>query len=158
GVIVVLSGVLLYFARFHPVISSSWPATLQNALERLVFLAAFLGAGFYFVTRPEHRRLALLALMVLTLLGFVRAIAWQNPTLDASVFDPDLGKQAAKLKVVPTLGESRLMMSSPAAHQIYYKPANDLKTTYLLDRAVFLSDCNLLDGIPKVDGFFSLYL
>jgi hypothetical protein len=33
-----------------------------------------------------------------------------------------------------------------------------LKTAYLLDRAMFMSDCNLLDGVPKVDGFFSLYL
>ena len=33
-----------------------------------------------------------------------------------------------------------------------------MKTTYLLHRALFLSDCNLLDNFPKVDGFFSLYL
>ena len=50
------------------------------------------------------------------------------------------------------------MMSSLSAHRLYYHPATDLKTTYLLDRAMFLGDCNLLDNLPKVDGFFSLYL
>jgi hypothetical protein len=50
------------------------------------------------------------------------------------------------------------MISSLSARHIYYQPARDVKTTFLLDRAVFLSDCNLLDNLPKVDGFFSLYL
>jgi hypothetical protein len=50
------------------------------------------------------------------------------------------------------------MISPYSARHIYYRPATDVKTTYLLHRAVFLSDCNLLDNLPKVDGFFSLYL
>ena len=55
-------------------------------------------------------------------------------------------------------GESRVMMSPYSAHQMYYNSAADLATNYLLDRSVFLANCNLLDGVPKVDGFFSLYL
>ena len=31
-----------------------------------------------------------------------------------------------------------------------------MKTNFLLDRSVFLANCNLLDDLPKVDGFFSL--
>jgi len=50
------------------------------------------------------------------------------------------------------------MISPFAARHIYYEPAADAKTAFLLHRAVFLSDCNLLDDFPKVDGFFSLYL
>ena len=50
------------------------------------------------------------------------------------------------------------MMSPFSARQLYYKPASNLKTNYVLDRIVFLADCNLLDDLPKVDGFFSLAL
>jgi hypothetical protein len=50
------------------------------------------------------------------------------------------------------------MMSPYSVQQIYYNPTPEATTNYLLDRAVFLANCNLLDGVPKVDGFFSLYL
>jgi hypothetical protein len=83
---------------------------------------------------------------------------WQNPTLNPSVFQPGLGQMNDKLNPEPDPAESRLMMSSLSAHQLYYHPPPDLKTSYLLDRAMFLGDCNLLDNLPKVDGFFSLYL
>jgi hypothetical protein len=50
------------------------------------------------------------------------------------------------------------MMSPYSVQQIYYNPTPEVTTNYLIDRAVFLANCNLLDGVPKVDGFFSLYL
>jgi hypothetical protein len=51
-----------------------------------------------------------------------------------------------------------LMMSPFSARQLYYKPAADVRTNYVLQRVMFLADCNLLDSLPKVDGFFSLAL
>jgi hypothetical protein len=51
-----------------------------------------------------------------------------------------------------------LMMSPFSARQLYYKPVLDVKANYALQRVMFLADCNLLDGLPKVDGFFSLAL
>jgi hypothetical protein len=63
-----------------------------------------------------------------------------------------------KLDPVPKIDESRLMMSPYSARQLYYKPLEDVKANYALQRVMFLADCNLLDGLPKVDGFFSLAL
>lgn len=151
--------VLLWFARYRPVISSSFSATLNNALTRLGFLAAFLVALWFFVMRPELRARAVLALAVICWFDLATAMPWQNPTLNPSVYQPDLGRLAAKMKPpLPALGESRLMMSVESASRVYNEPQKDLRTTYLIDREVFLSDCNILDGLPKVDGFFSLYL
>jgi hypothetical protein len=158
GGIVVLVGTILWFARHHPVAGSSWPATLGNALARLGFLAVFLWVVYFFATRPAQRPWSVLLLAVVCWLDLITAMPWQNPTLDASVYQPGLGQMIDKFKLEPNVAESRLMISSFSAHHIYYEPARDLKTTYLLDRAVFLSDCNLLDNLPKVDGFFSLYL
>ncbi len=63
-----------------------------------------------------------------------------------------------KLDPVPRIDESRLMMSPFSARQLYYKPLEDVKANYALQRVMFLADCNLLDSLPKVDGFFSLAL
>lgn len=158
GGIVLLMGTILWFARHHPVSGSSWPATLANALQRLVFLAVFLWALYFFATRPAQRPWSILLLAAVCWLDLITAMPWQNPTLDASIYQPGLAQLTDKLIPEPNVAESRLMISSFSAHHIYYQPAKDLKTTYLLDRAVFLSDCNLLDNFPKVDGFFSLYL
>jgi len=136
----------------------SWPAAMANALSRLGFLAASAGALYLFTNRRDQRRWTGLLLALVCWLDLVTAVPWQNPTLDPSVYQPNLGRLDAKLNPEPNPAESRLMMSSFAAHQLYYYPPPDLKTAYLLDRAVFLADCNLLDGLPKVDGFFSLYL
>jgi hypothetical protein len=158
GGIVILVGMILWFARHHPAAGSSWPATLGNAVSRLVFLAVFLWAVYFFATRPAQRHWSVWLLTVVCWLDLVTAMPWQNPTVDASVYEPGFGQMYDKLNPEPNPAESRLMISSFSARHIYYQPARDVKTTFLLDRAVFLSDCNLLDNLPKVDGFFSLYL
>jgi hypothetical protein len=158
GGIVILIGTILWFARHHPVPGSSWPATLGNALPRLVFLAVFLWAVYFFATRPAQRHWSVLLPVAVCWLDLITAMPWQNPTLDPSIYQPGLAQMTDKLNPEPNVAESRLMLSSFSERHIYYEPARDLKTTYLLDRAVFLSDCNLLDNFPKVNGFFSLYL
>jgi hypothetical protein len=156
--IVVLLGMILWFARYHPVAGSSWPATLADALPRLVFLGVFLWVVKIFATRPAQRHWSAWLLPVVCWLDLITAMPWQNPSVDASVYDPAFAQMYDKLNPEPSLAESRLMISSFSARHIYYQPAKDVKTTYLMDRAVFMSDCNLLDDFPKVDGFFSLYL
>jgi hypothetical protein len=158
GGIVVLDGAVLWFARAHPAEEGSWPATLGNALSRLGFLAVVVWTVYFFATRPAQRRWSVWLLAAVCWLDLITAMPWQNPTLNPSVYQPGLGRMNDKLNPEPNLAESRLMLSSFSAHQMYYHPPPDLKTSYLLDRAAFLGDCNLLDDLPKVDGFFSLYL
>ena len=88
----------------------------------------------------------------------VTHMPWQNPTMDPALYAPGFGRTDAKLTPEPTIARSRVMMSPFSARQLYYKPASDMRTNYVLDRIVFLADCNLLDDLPKVDGFFSLAL
>jgi hypothetical protein len=158
GGIVILVGIILWSARHYPVEGTSWSATLGDARPRLVFLAASLWVVYFFAARPAQRRWSVPLLLVVCWLDLITAMPWQNPAVDASVYQPGFGQMFDKLNPEPNLAESRLMISSFSARHIYYQPAKDVKTTYLMHRAVFLSDCNLLDNFPKVDGFFSLYL
>jgi len=48
-------------------------------------------------------------------------------------------------------------MVSPMAQQLFISfAAHDPKTNYFAKRLGYCANCNLLDGVPKVDGFFSL--
>jgi hypothetical protein len=158
GAIVLLTGLILWQARLHQTEADLWRATLENALSRLVLLAALAGAVYFFATRPAQRRWSVWLIPLLCWLDLVTAVPWQNPTLNPSVYQPGLGQLTGHLNPPPEPGDSRLMLSPFSARQMYYHPPSDLKTAYLLDRAVFLGDCNLLDNLPKVDGFFSVYL
>lgn len=153
-----LIGVILWFARYRPVPFSSWTPTLRNGLERLGMLGVVLGLLYFFACKPQRRSWSVFLLLAVCWLDLVTSVPWQNPTVAPSIYQADLGQMKAKLTPAPDIAESRLMMSPYAANQFYYKPAADLTANCLLDRLVFLGDCNLLDGLPKVDGFFSLNL
>ncbi|MGA2177393.1 MAG: YfhO family protein [Verrucomicrobiota bacterium] len=158
AVMLALIGVILWVARFWPVENTSWPATAANALSRTIFLLLTFLAVILFYRRPPAQSWSIVLLLAVCWGDLTTHMPWQNPTMDPALFQPGFGKADAKFDPEPNIAHSRLMMSPFSARQLYYKPAADMKTNYVLDRVVFLADCNLLDGLPKVDGFFSLAL
>jgi hypothetical protein len=153
AVLVGLAAIIIVVARLWPVEGASWTATARNGFWRAVFLGLTILAVVFFATRPGSRGWGILLVLGVCWCDVLTHAPWQNPTLDPSVYYPQIN---VRMDPQPALGRSRLMMSPYAAHLLTYKPATDLKTNYVLDRIVFLADCNLLDGLPKVDGFFSL--
>jgi hypothetical protein len=153
-----LIGVILWVDRGWPGQTSSWTATASNGLWRALFLAMIALALYLFVSRPLWRSWSIVLLLAVCWLDVLTHEPWQNPTLDPSLYQQGLAATKAQFNPIPNIAESRLMMSSFSARQLYYNPASDMKNNFLLDRAVFLANCNLLDGLPKVDGFFSLNL
>jgi hypothetical protein len=154
--ILISIGILLWQAWRWPLENELWRATAANGIGRAVFFVLLMGALYLFIVRPGWRGCTVLALLVLCWADLITHIRWQNPMVDPSVYQPGLGQMSDKLNPVPSIEESRLMMSPFSARQLYYKPASDVKANYALQRVMFLADCNLLDGLPKVDGFFSL--
>jgi len=151
-------GVILWVARRWPMANSPWTATAANGLWRLLFLALTALALYLFVSRPPWRSWSIVLLLAVCWLDVLTHEPWQNPTLDPSVFQQGLAALTAQFNPVPNIAESRLMMSPFSARQLYYNPAPDMKNNFLLNRSVFLANLNLLDDLPKVDGFFSLNL
>ena len=117
-ILVVLAGIILRFAWSHPLAPGLAASTLGNGLLRLSFFAVFLGAFYFFSARPSQRHWSFPLLLLVCWLDLLTALPWQNPTVDASVFQPDFAKIYDKLNPEPSLGESRLMISSFSAHQI----------------------------------------
>ncbi len=57
----------------------------------------------------------------------------------------------------PELGGSRAMLSPTAAVKFSQLIVSDSKDNFLVKRLGCFADCKSLDGVPKVEGFFSLY-
>jgi hypothetical protein len=153
--------------------------TVFNGATRLLFLGAILGCGGLLMRSRQgarapaappagsdrvelgggSRRACLLSLGLLTLLWLDVAThaPRQNPTVEAAVYAPGLAP-LHQLKPQPALGESRALLRLDAILTLRSKFLTNAFAAYLCHRLSLYDNCNLLDGIPKVDGFFPLCL
>jgi hypothetical protein len=153
--------VLVAWAGTHPLGWDNWAATWHSGAGRAVFLVLITGvlvqmrSGEAPHGRPWLLGLSLIALLWADVYTHAPKI---NPTVARRVFEPDLMRAQMKLDPQPQAGEPRAMPTAPAiekARSTYLANATD---DYLCRRLALFDDCNLLDGIPKTDGFFSIYL
>jgi hypothetical protein len=146
------------FAPIWPHPYEGWAITLDNGLARAGFCAlTIVAAGVALRASPPGAArsfLLFLSLAPLLVLDVRTHAPWQNPTVDPAVYSEPLKRFSSQ----PSLGESRAMIS-PAAllrldRQIINNPEKDVRQS----RQFLFCNCNLIDGIPKVDGFFALEL
>ena len=150
--------IALRIAQRNPGEQPPWTVIKENGLTRGAFLLVILGA-FYALTKGVTNRtrwLLGIGSIVLLWLDVVTHAPSQNPTVERAVYEPGL-QPIKELKPQPKLGDSRAMISFSATWQYHFTLLSDPYNTYLNDRLGLFSDSNLLDGVPKVDGFFSLY-
>ncbi len=159
--LMILSGLIiggiLWHVRFHPFPTEQWPVLWRNGFFRAVFLVFIVGTVLIY-GQIHNLRLQIIAgilLLVFIWLDFATYAPSQNPTAEASAFRSGLLDQRS---VMPQLGETRAFMTKQS-HDLFYRseladPYND----YIGRRSALLGDCNLLDGIPVPDGFYSLYV
>jgi hypothetical protein len=128
----------------------------MTGLSRGLFLVLTLAALWLFARRPASRTWSIALLLAVGWLDILTHEPWQNPTAPPSVYEQGVAAVKLQLKPAPDIAESRIMISPFSARQLYYKPAMGLVTNFMVDRVVFLANCNLMDDMPKVDGFFPL--
>jgi hypothetical protein len=147
---------LLWFARQFPFPFDNWNATAWNALCRAALMLILLGGIFLLAKIKSGRaqvflQLILLALLPLDALTHSPKIA---PTLPGAILAP--GMWQASGKTPPKLGESRIMVSPDAEQQLLYSRVADMNADFIGKRLAGWYNLNLLDGIPKVTGAFTL--
>jgi hypothetical protein len=151
-------GVVLILAAAHwfPFPSDSWRAVWPNGMGRLLVLAA--GTGVLLLVLKKERPAARAALwfcfLILTGIDVCAHAPRQNPTVIARAY----GAIAPRMTAAPRLGESRAMLSAPAEATLGRLVNPDPLQWYLGQRTELYEDCNLLDRIPVVGGFFGLHL
>jgi hypothetical protein len=152
-----IAGILFWSWRF-PIPTDDVHRTLLNGLSRAVFLVAT-GVLFFCMlqnSRPGLSRLAPLLLIFTAWLDVFTHEPSQNPTAPPSIYEPGLSREKLALQPQPALGGSRAMITPSAFAMTLHFSESDLGQNYLVNRMAVFSDCNLLDDVPKTDGFLSL--
>ncbi len=152
-----LAGILFWAWRF-PFPGDDVHATLLNGLSRAVFLLVT-GGLLLLLSReagPGLRRIAPLLLIVVAWLDVFTHEPPQNPTVPPSVYELNLARADLNMDPQPELGGSRAMITTKAYMDLIHFPLSDPKNNFLAKRAGYCANVNLLDAVPKVDGFFSL--
>jgi len=152
-----IAGILFWTWRF-PFPGDAVRATLLNGLSRAFFLLVT-GGLLLLLTRETGRglrRFAPLLLIVVAWLDVFTHEPRQNPTVPPSVYELNLARADLQMDPQPDLGGSRAMVSPMAADAFIHFASGDPKRNYLAKRAGYCANVNLLDAVPKVDGFFSL--
>jgi len=150
---------ILWVARCYPVGPEPWVITARNGLERAAFLSLVLGVLYRISRLRDSRRQVVLGLglLVLIWMDIATHAPPQNPTVARTAYEPGL-LPLQELRPKPKPGESRAMPSFSAVWRFHLTMLSDPFNTYLGARLGLFADSNLLDGLPKVDGFYSLYV
>ena len=158
AVLMALLAGILFWTQLAPMPGDDPPATLRNGISRAAFL--ILTGLVLFVLRGKTTspllRLAAPCLILIAWLDVLTHEPAQNPTVPPWVFQPGLSREKLALQPQPALGDARAMVSPMAANEFLTFAASDAKNNFLTKRLGGCANCNVLDAVPKVDGFFSL--
>jgi hypothetical protein len=135
----------------------AWCATWQSGLSRAAFLVLILLVTAGLRGSAGRRRILFgCLLLMLFWLDFVTHAPTQNPGAKPSIYEPGWARAQLKLNPEPRLGGARAMLLPAALGFLRYNPMAGLEETYLRNRLAIRANCNLLDELPQIDGFFSL--
>jgi hypothetical protein len=157
-VLLLLIGMIVGLASRLPTADGNWQATWRNGLARAGFLGLVLASTVACMGASGLRRgLFGCFLMLVFWLDFVTHMPTQNPSVQPSIYTPGWASAQLNLDPPPRLGQARLMLAPRAQQQLNAQVVSNLETNYLLDRVAFYCNCNLLEEVPQVHGFFSLF-
>lgn len=161
GLFLVLVGIILLWAWRWPLVTDRFPEILRNGLGRALFLVVSTlvllglcrGVRGLATLRPFLPALLLLVFW----LDVWTHVPQQNPTVPPWVYAPGLARTKLAMQPQPELGQSRAMLSPVAEKRFREFILSDSQNNLLVKRLGYFANCNLLDDLPKVNGFFSLY-
>ncbi len=150
--------VVIVWTQLAPQTGNNSHLALTSGLTRAAFLL-LTGLILFALTRTGNSPLLRFMPLLLILVAWMDVFTHeptQNPTVPPWIFQPDLSREKLALNPQPELGGSRAMVSPMAAHEFVVFAVSDSKNNFLTKRLGYCANCNLLDAVPKVDGFFSL--
>jgi hypothetical protein len=162
GLLLALIAGILLWAGIVPGPHDDFSAAFRNGLSRAGFVVAVIAVLFLQLARGKRGALRHEQVLSLLLLLVMWLDVWthepsQNPTAPPAVYTPGMARAEHGMKPQPALGASRVMVSAAADNIFNGLRVKDIAGAYLARRLGYFSNCNLLDDVPKVNGFFSLY-
>ncbi len=147
--------VLVVSWRF-PFPGEQWNVTWRSGWTRLAILLAAVVILFRqrSIARPASRWLPGFGLLLLMGADICTHAPRQNPTAPIQAYD----HITPPMSSLPRLGQSRAMLSTQVNEWMNHLANPSPLELYLGQRMELFENCNLLELIPKVDGFFPVYL
>lgn len=133
-------------------------AAVLNGISRIVFLI-LTAVVLFALTRNSRGGFVQAAPVILIGVAWLDVLTHepaQNPTVPPGIYQPGMARTQLAMDPQPELGGSRAMVSPKAFMQFIQLALRSPEKNYLAKRLGYCADCNLLDAVPKVDGFFSL--
>ena len=158
AVLLALIGGIMAWTQHAPLPGDDSPAAWLNGVSRAVFLI-LTGAVLFALFRESKSPLLRLTPLALVLVAWLDVFTHeppQNPTVPPGIYEPNLARTRLAMRPQPELGGSRAMLSPHAALELTRFALSDPKNNFLSKRLGYCANANLLDAVPKVDGFFSL--
>jgi hypothetical protein len=157
-ILLLLLALVLFWEWRYPLPYDEVQAALLNGFSRAIFLV--LTGVFLFVFAQKSRlnfpRTVSIVLILIAWLDVSTHEPSQNPTVSPNTYTSGLARQKLAMDPQPELGGSRAMVSPKAYLDFINLALLDPQKNFLVKRLGYCANCNLLDTVPKVDGFFSL--
>jgi len=153
-----IAAILLFSARF-PAEAESSTVTMWNGLSRAGLLLG-IACLVFAIGRPlssKWRLITQAGLLGIVWLDLISHAPNQNPTVDARAYETAL-PTFAEMQPRPKAGESRVSVSFRSNEKFHTTIMSNAFESVLGVRMGLFDNCNLLEGIPKADGFYSLYI
>jgi hypothetical protein len=151
-----LAGVsILVLDRISPIAGTEPGALIGQVMRPFTFLLLVLGvlslsrAITFLKPRPAF---------ALVLIFMAADVLWHMPPQNPVVPNRAYGPVEHRMSDVPRLGHGRAMVAPPMQRTISGLAHPDPLTMFTGHREMLTSECNLLDDVPVLHGFFSLYL
>ena len=158
AILFLLLGGILFWTRHFPKSGDDTHAALLNGFSRALFLI-LTGAVLFLLGRKDKSPLLRFAPFFLVFVAWLDVFTHEPPKIRAvapSVYELNLARAKLEMNPQPELGGSRAMVSPKAFMDFVNFALGDPKNNFLAKRAGYCADVNLLDAVPKVNGFFSL--
>lgn len=155
--LLLIAGILVW-SRQSPSPTDKLPATMVNGLTRAGFLIASVGLLTVMARMGGQGSVRFAPLMLIL-------VAWwdvrthmppQNPAVAPWIYEPGLARTKLAMQPQPIFGESRAMITPAAVWSFTQFVSSEPAENFIVKRLGYFADCNILDSVPKVDGFFSL--
>lgn len=162
GTMAVLMALIAWWSRAYPLTPIDPMATLISAITRAVVLAAVAAWLVFLLRRGSNlaqrtRTLVSVALIGLVWLDLRTQNADLSPTINPAVLQKNAIRDYFQWGRELSAGHLRLMQSPTSYDRMLLVGYTDLAVDTQGRRLGQFFNFNLLDGIPKVDGFYSLY-
>jgi hypothetical protein len=160
GVLLGLMAVIVCLAVKYPQAGDDVAMTIKSGARGAGFLVLIIGCVAWLHRKKEPRAQMILqcGLMILLWFDVFTHVPTLSPTVPGSVYEPDQMRRYMSWDAQLRPGESRAMQSQASQFKMMFgsvaKPADNV----IGHRLTMFDNMNLLDHVPKMDGFYSLYL